>query len=110
MYIFVRSIRSTLTSFQNPDYIQVNQKDQFRHKYLIILGVLLYVSSVFSFLIHVEMFMKINYLYKIPVYSCLGTSCTFALCITIMDIINMIFHLIQPKDSKPIINSSKQVR
>ena len=39
----------------------------------------------------------------------LGTSCTFALCVSIIDIINMLFHLIQPKDSNPPINSSKQV-
>ena len=47
---------------------------------------------------------------KIPIYSALGIAVTFALCVSIIDIINTAFHLIQSKEMKPVINSSKQVR
>ena len=50
-----------------------------------------------------------NYAFKIPMFSILGISVTFALCISIIDIINTTFHLIQSKDSRPPINSSGQV-
>jgi hypothetical protein len=44
------------------------------------------------------------------VFSCLGIGICFALSVTVIDIINTAFHLIQPKDSRPPINSSHQVR
>jgi hypothetical protein len=53
---------------------------------------------------------KINYIAKIPIFSCLGIGVTFASTVTVIDIINTLFHLIQPKDSRPPINSSSQVR
>jgi hypothetical protein len=111
LYILIRSLRGYHTTFQNPDYIQVQQKDQLRYKYLIFLSILLIISAVFSLILHWSYFVKkVNYIVKIPVFSCLGIGITFALCVTVIDIINTAFHLIQPKDSRPPINSSQQVK
>jgi hypothetical protein len=105
----MKSLRSSQTEFQNPDYIQVSQKDTLRHKYLIILGALLVVSALFGFSIHTTYFKGMNFIVKIPIFSCLGISTTFALSVSIIDIVNASFHLIQSKDSAPPINSSRQV-
>jgi hypothetical protein len=111
LYILIRSLRGYQTTFQNPDYIQVQKKDQLRYKYLIFLSILLIISAAFSLILHWSYFVKrINYIVKIPVFSCLGIGITFALCVTVIDIINTAFHLIQPKDSRPPINSSQQVK
>ena len=58
---------------------------------------------------HLNFIQKMDYAIKIPIFSILGISVTFALCISVIDIINTVFHLIQAKDSRPPINSSGQV-
>ncbi len=70
---------------------------------------MLIVSSIFSVSLHTQTIVLINYMFKIPIYSVLGTSVSFALVVSIIDIINTAFHLIQNRESKPFINSSKQV-
>jgi len=71
---------------------------------------MLIISCVFSICLHTQTFLKLHYIMKIPIYSALGIAVTFAICVSIIDIINTAFHLIQSKDMKPVINSSKQVR
>ena len=44
------------------------------------------------------------------IFSILGIAVTFSLYVSIIDVINTAFHLIQPKDSNPPINSSQQVK
>lgn len=68
------------------------------------------MSSIFSFALQTNFIRKIHYLLKIPIFSCLGISVTFALGVSVIDIINTAFHLIQSKESRPPINSSNQVR
>lgn len=70
---------------------------------------MLITSCIFSICLHTQFFIKLHYLVKIPIYSALGIAVTFALCISIIDIINAALHLIQSKENKPLINSSKQV-
>jgi hypothetical protein len=105
----MRSLRSYQTTFQNPDYIQVNQKEQLRFQYLFSLSILLIVAAIFSFCLHTHFFKNLHYLFKIPIFSCLGVAVTFALGVSIIDIINLASHLIQAKDSRPLINASRQV-
>jgi len=45
-----------------------------RHKYLIVLGILLIISSIFSFSLHLNVFVKMNYIFKIPIFAVLGIS------------------------------------
>ncbi len=56
-----------------------------------------------------EVIQKVNYGFKIPIFSVLGIAVTFALSISVIDVINTAFSLIQSKESRPPINSSHQV-
>ena len=69
VYILVRSLRSLYTTFQNPDYIQVNQKENFRYRYLLCCSLLVVSASVFSLLLHSEFMAKIHYILKVPVFT-----------------------------------------
>jgi hypothetical protein len=109
VYILFRTLRSQYTSYQNPDYIQTNSREELRHKYLLFLACMLLLSSVFSVMLTFDKVKKMHYILKIPIFSCLGISVTFALTVSIIDIVNALFHLIQVKNSRPPINSSRQV-
>lgn len=110
VYILLRSLRSYQTTFQNPDYIQVNKKDKLRIQYLILLGVLLIISSMFALSMQTHFIKSLHYLLKIPIFSCLGVAVTFSIGVSVTDLINLAFVLIQPKGARPPINSSKQVQ
>ena len=105
----IRSLRSYLTQFQNPDYIQINSRDKLRFQYLLALGLLLIVSAICALSLNSTLFVSFNYMIKIPIFSCLGIAITFALGVCIVDVINLTFRLVQSKDERPPINSSRQV-
>jgi len=68
----MKTLRNLNTSYQSPDFIQVTNKDTIRHKYLLALGIILIVSSIFAFCLHFDSFKKMNYLLKIPIFAVLG--------------------------------------
>lgn len=72
VYIFIRSLRSLYTNFQNPDYIQVNQKENFRHRYLFCLSLLIILAAIFGLALHSQLLIKMHYLLKVPIYAVLG--------------------------------------
>lgn len=96
------------STYQNPDFIQLHKKDQARFPYLIFLGMILIVSALLSMILHVQIFMSAHYILKIPVFAVLGISVTFALGVSMIDLINFI-QGICTKDSYTAINSSKQI-
>lgn len=71
-YILIRSLRSLYTSYQNPDYIQVNHKENFRHRYLFSLSLIIIFASFFAFVLHTQFVLKLHYVIKIPIYAILG--------------------------------------
>jgi len=72
LYILIRSLRSLYTNFQNPDYIQVNQKESFRHRYLLCCSLIVVLASIFSFILHSDFMNSFHYILKIPIYATLG--------------------------------------
>lgn len=74
-----------------------------------LLSIMLILSAIFGLSLHTNYLAQTKYIYKIPIFACLGSSIAFSLAVSIIDIINAVFHLIQDKDSSPPINATKQV-
>ncbi len=72
IYILIRSLRSLYTNYQNPDYIQVNHKENFRHRYLFSLSLIIIFAAIFSFSLHTNFVIRLHYIMKVPIYAILG--------------------------------------
>jgi hypothetical protein len=61
------------TTYHNPDYIQAQvEKEKFRNKYMLFLGILLALSAVLTCFMNTSFVHRIHYILKIPIYSVLG--------------------------------------
>ena len=115
--ILSRSLRAKETNYTNPDFIHVQERDQYRVQALLILSILLLISGLITLFLNTSSFIHLHYLIKVPIYAILGkvtlhlgVAVTFALTISALDLINMVFHLVQKEDAKPVINTGTQVK
>lgn len=80
-----------------------------RYQIFLLLGTLILLSGVISLLIHLPFFLKMNYLFKVPLFVILGVGVTFALTVTLLDIVNIVLKMIIPNMKRPVINSAQQM-
>jgi len=76
---------------------------------LITFAVLVMFSGLLCFVLERHWFVKMHYLYKVPVYSVLGVAVCFALLFSIIDLINYCCGLCQSDNSKPLVETEVQV-
>lgn len=74
----------------------------------VVLSILVVISGFTSFILDQNWFMRMNYIYKIPIYSLLGISISFTLAFILMDMINYIAYNFQNDYSKPVISTQNQ--
>lgn len=110
LFIISKSYRSYVTNLQNLDFIQVQKLDKFHFYYMFILGLIIFISGIFSILIHTHFFISLNYKIRVPFLSLISIGVTFALIIPCIDISNIIYFCIYKSQSKKyIIYNKKQI-
>ena len=110
LFIISKSYRSYVTNLQNLDFIQVQKLDKFHFYYMFILGLIIFISGIFSILIHTHFFINLNYKIRVPFLSLICIGVTFALVIACIDISNVIYLSINKTESmKGLINNKKQI-
>lgn len=110
LFILSKSYRNYQSNFQHPDFIQVEESiDTLRYKIFLILGILILSSGVLSLLLHFSYFSKMNYIFKIPLFAILGVGVTFALTVTLLDLVNVVLKIMISQMKRPAINSPQQI-
>eukprot|EP00389_Voromonas_pontica_P003650 GDKH01005398.1.p1 GENE.GDKH01005398.1~~GDKH01005398.1.p1 ORF type:complete len:246 (+),score=33.37 GDKH01005398.1:199-936(+) len=80
-----------------------------RRKQLMIFSILILMSGFACFFIDRGFFLRLPSIFKIPVYTLLGVSVSFALVFTIVDIVNIAFGFLQHQAASPLVESRQQV-
>lgn len=110
VFILSKSYRNYITKFQHTDFIQLEQRDTLRFKYIFILGCFIILGSLFSIILHMNYVYTMNYKLKIPLFAVIGIAITFSIAVSMIDVINLLFALFNgEKVSEPPINHHRQI-
>ena len=80
-----------------------------RKKQLTFFAYLILVSGFLCFILEKNWFVGFSWIAKIPLYTVLGVSVTFALVFSVVDLINYLMGFLQASAARPVVESSHQV-
>lgn len=89
----------------------IHQGDEIRSRQLQLtfFSVLIFISGALCFILKRNWFVGLSPVAKVPIYTVLGVSVSFALTFTIIDLLNCVVGLIRPQVAKTLIDSKSQV-
>lgn len=80
-----------------------------RKKQLTFFATLILVSGFLCFILEKNWFVGLSWIAKIPLYTVLGISVTFALVFSVVDLINYLMGFLRASAARPVVESSHQV-
>ena len=80
-----------------------------RKKQLTFFASLILVSGFLCFILEKNWFVGLSWIAKIPLYTVLGISVTFALVFSVVDLINYLMGFLRASAARPVVESSHQV-
>ena len=93
-----------VTAYQPLSEDERMRKFQFQY-----FGYMIIFSGVLCFLLERHWFVGIHYVFKVPLYTVLGISVSFALTFALVDVLNYTIGFMQISFARPIIESPSQV-
>eukprot|EP00744_Colponema_vietnamica_P007451 GILI01010725.1.p1 GENE.GILI01010725.1~~GILI01010725.1.p1 ORF type:complete len:252 (+),score=74.27 GILI01010725.1:155-910(+) len=80
-----------------------------RKPFIVLFGLLVIASGVLCFVLEKDWCTSLSSTAKVPLYSLLGISISFALTFSIVDLLNYFLGFCQPSHSKALVDSASQV-
>jgi hypothetical protein len=80
-----------------------------RKQRLMMFAALIIVSGLLCFILEKQWFVGLGPLSKVPLYTVLGTSVSFALTFALVDLVNFVLGMCQASIARPLVESNEQV-